>query len=220
MSACSPAVGFLSLPIELRNEIYRYVLVVAQPLYLFREAGSCVESFTPGRPARWPALLSTNRLIHSEASAALYRMNKFNLVGITRGQGGLVRSFLDCIGAANAAAVSHLCINFPAVNGAAGGQGKAILREDGLNDLRDLGEDCISLATLEFFIHRGNSRGITNTSGDDGVQLVQDALSQINEQINTILSLNRVIVRSYHGSICPSVMERMRKFGWVISPAT
>lgn len=69
--------NFLSLPIEIRNNIYQKVLALPQPLHLFQDPGYPVESFIPGKPYLWLALLYTNRQISEKARAVLYRFNSF-----------------------------------------------------------------------------------------------------------------------------------------------
>ena len=207
--------SLLSLPRHIRDDIYRRVLVVAHPLFLFQDTGSgVVETFAPGRPVRWLALIYTNRQVHDEASAVLYGMNRFTLVDTTRRQVDLLQSFLNCIGSVNAGLLSHLCINFPVAENINGQPGDIKLREDGFRSLKLLQDRCINLKTLETFVHNENSRGL-KASHDDS-QFIREALSQINAQFKLISSLSRIIVRFYDGSPAPSLMELMKDFGWVI----
>lgn len=206
----SPATGLFSLPREIRDEIYRRVLVVADPLYLFQDSGSRrVETFGPGKPVRWLSLLYTNRQVYDEACAMLYRSSRFTLVDTTPRQVDLLQSFLDCIGSVNAGHLSYLCINFPAAEIVEENPRRIVLREDSLRSLELLQEKCTHLKTLEGFVHSQNSRGLTGASDDDP-QFVQEALSQINAQLKAIPSLSKVIVRFHSGSPSPSVMEQMQ----------
>ena len=125
--AGSAGTDFFGLPRDIRNRIYKIVLIVAHPVYLFQDAGSRVETFAPDRPFQWLSLLYTNRQIHSEATPVLYGVNEFSLVDTTPQQFGLLKSFLDCIGSVNAGLLSHLCINFPVVESRDGLPGKAKL---------------------------------------------------------------------------------------------
>ena len=208
--------SFFSLPGDIRNNIYRRVLVVPHPLFLFQDTGSqVVETFAPDRPFRWPALLYINRQVHDEARVVLYGLNHFTLVETTQHQGVLLQSFLNCIGSVNAGLLSHLSINFPVAEIVEGQPGKATLREDDLHSLKLLKEKCPNLTTLETLIHSRNSRDLINPSQDDS-QNNREALSQIDAQLKAISSLKTVIVRSYNGTPIPSVMELMQGFGWVI----
>lgn len=108
-------VNLLGLPTRVLKRIYRRVLWVPHPLYLFQEPGSRVESFAPDRPKQWLALPYANRQICREAATVLYETNRFHLVDVTEQQVSLLRSFLGCIGPVNAASLSYLCINFPVI---------------------------------------------------------------------------------------------------------
>ncbi|KFZ08255.1 hypothetical protein V502_09458 [Pseudogymnoascus sp. VKM F-4520 (FW-2644)] len=208
--------SLLSLPRNIRDDIYRRVLAVAHPLYLFKDSGSTVvETFGPEIPRRWRALLYTNRQVYDEASAVLYGLNHFTLVDTTQKQVVLLETFLNCIGSANAGLLSHLCINFPVAEGVDGKPGEVVLREDGLRSLKLLQDKCINLRTLEAFVHNENSRGLTQASCDES-QFIQEALSGIDAHFKLIPSLSRIIVRFNSGSPASSVMELMKGLGWVI----
>ena len=133
----STPVSFLDLPRRVRNNIYKRLLVLRHPLYIFQEQkNSPIESFAPERPFRWLALLRTNRQIHIESSAVLYGMNQFHLEDITPLQADLLQSFLDCIGPLNAASLSHLCVNFPVAERIDGQAKRVELRTDSLQSVR------------------------------------------------------------------------------------
>jgi len=211
-------IGIFRLPVDIRNNIYRRVLVVPHPLYLFQDTGSqVVETFAPDRPFRWLALLHTNRQIHDEARAVLYGSNHFHFMDTTQRQGGLLQSFFNCIGSVNAGLLSYLCINFPVAQREDGHPGKVMLREDDLYSLKLLQEKCTKLMTLETLIYGRDSKRLINPSHDDS-QFVQEALSQIDAQLKAISSLKKIIVRSYDGTPTPSVLEMMQGLGWVVLP--
>lgn len=107
--------GLFRLPRELRDHIYRRVLVLPHPLQLFAD-GRKVQLFAPGRPARhWLALLFTNGEIRDEAAKILYGSHEFVLVDTSRRQVILLESSLGSIGSVNAGHLGNICINFPAV---------------------------------------------------------------------------------------------------------
>jgi len=210
----SAAINFFSLPGKARDNIYKRVLIVAHPLYLFQDPGSRVETFAPERPFRWLALLYTNRQMKSEAGAVLYGMSNFTFLDTTRQQVGLLQAFLNCIGPVNASLLSHLCINFPVIEGQ---PGESKLREDSLQSLKLLQEKCINLTTLETHFYSNNSSGLTRMD-QDNLQFIREALSQFDVQLKAIPSLDKIIVRVYGGTPTPSVMEFMQGFGWVVLP--
>jgi hypothetical protein len=77
-------VTFLSLSKDTRERIYKSVLILPHPVFLFQGQGSKVEIFAPDRPTHWLALPHTNQQISSEASETLYSVNHFELVDITQ----------------------------------------------------------------------------------------------------------------------------------------
>ncbi|KUJ20605.1 uncharacterized protein LY89DRAFT_695211 [Mollisia scopiformis] len=216
----SPLFGIFSLPRKVRDDIYRRVLVVAHPLYLFQQTGSeVVEIFAPERPVRWLALLYTNRQVHEEAGAVVYGLNHFMFMDTTRHQANLLQSFLNCIGSFNAGHLSHISINFPVAEIVKGQPGKIVLREDDLHSLKLLQEKCIKLTRLETLVHSYNSIGLAKESQDsDDSQFWQEALSQIDAQLKVIPSLSKTIVRFYNGPPTSEVVELMQRLRWVILP--
>ncbi|KND92703.1 hypothetical protein TOPH_02747 [Tolypocladium ophioglossoides CBS 100239] len=187
----TPVINFFSLPHAARTGIYRRVLVVTHPLYLFQHTGSQrVEIFAPGRPVRWLALLYTNR------------------------QADLLQSFLNCVGSVNAGHLSHICVNFPVAESVKGRPEKTMLKEDDLRSLKLLQEKCINLTTLETIVQSHNSMGLTKASQDSGdSQLVREGLLQIDAELRAIPSLRKIIVSFYDGPPTPEVTESMQRLG-------
>jgi hypothetical protein len=195
------------------------VLVLAHPLYLFQDPGSPnVELFAPEKPtpARWLALLYTNRQLHAEASAALYRCNHFAFVDTGRKPVNVVHSFLHGIGSVNAGHLSHLCINFPVAQRVSGQEGKVILREADLHSLKLLQERCTSLATLEALVHGRGAKGLTVATYDsNNSHFTRETLSELDVQLKAIPSLGKTIVKFSDGDPAPEVVELMQHLGWV-----
>lgn len=207
--------GFSDLPERVRYDIYKRVLVMGHPIYLFQDNGSRVETFAPDIPIRWLALLHSNGKIYREACAVLYGMNRFTFVDTTQQQVGLLQSFLDRIGPVNSNLLSHLCINFPFVEKRKGQSCEVELREDSRQSLQLLQERCANLTILETFIH-GNNFSFLIEPCEDNSQFVREALLRIDEQLKAISSLKQIIVRVYVGTLSSSVMDMMRGLGWVV----
>jgi hypothetical protein len=211
----STPVSFLDLPRGVRNNVYRRLLVLRHPIYIFQEPNSLVESFAPDRPFRWLALLHTNRQIYTESSATLYGMNQFHLEEITPLQADLLRSFLDCIGPINAASLSYLCVNFPVAERINGQAERVELRIDSLQSVKLYQDTCTKLSTLELVVHYKNSSFFREP--DD---FLREALSLIDAQLRAILSLRQIIVRfvDFNGIPTTSAEQLMRKLGWIVVP--
>ncbi len=206
----SDETGLFALPPEVRDDIYKMVLAVSHPLYLFQDSGSDkVELFAPERPPRrWISLLCTNRAIHKEASAALYRFNRFTLVDTAGRQSEVLQSFLTRIGPVNAGHLSRLCINFPAADG-------ATFSEDAARTLELLQAKCANLTILETTLY-GHSSGMSLTTYSSNSHGARNTLKQVNISLKAIPSLSRFIVNIYNGPLAPEVVECMREYGWVV----
>ncbi|KAE8405644.1 hypothetical protein BDV37DRAFT_281781 [Aspergillus pseudonomiae] len=205
--------GFLSLPIDLRNNIYRQVLAVPHPIFLFQDPRCPIESFAPEKPSQWLVLLYTNHQVSKEAKA-LYNTNEFVLEESTKRQGSLVKSFLNCIGPVNAGFLSYLRMDFPATERVDGQLGEIKIRKDGLQTLRLLQEQCTNLKTLETLVYGPNYGLLTDQEID--IRLLRDALQDINTQLRAIEPLDRIIVRVCSGSATPPTIEFMEELGWII----
>lgn len=202
---------FLSLPIEIRDDIYKRVLALPQPLHIFQDPGCPVESFIPRKPYQWLALLYTNKQISKGAGAALYRFNRFVFQEADESQTHCspLETFIKSIGHFNAGSLSHLCINFPATEST---QGEISLREDSLRRLQLLQKDCATITTLETFIYRKDSKFLI----EQDTSSVREALSEINKQFGYIASLEKTIARIYSGTLEPSIREFLQGLGWIV----
>lgn len=213
----APPVGtFLNLPRAARNDIYRRVLVVAHPVYLFQDPGSPkMKCFAPDTLRQWLALLYTNRQVYDEARVILYRWNCFAFVDTSQQQSVLLETFFSSIGSLNASYISHISINFPVAEIEAGQMGKT-LREDDIRSLRLLREKCASLETLETLVYGQSCTGPKWNS--DEIRLDREALSHINTRFKELPTLSRILVRFYNGGPVSEVAEWVQRLGWTILP--
>ncbi|KAK3332635.1 hypothetical protein B0T19DRAFT_457530 [Cercophora scortea] len=232
-SGRSSSLSLPSLPRKVRDEIYRILLVVPHPLYIFTQQ------------------------LHGEASATLYGSHRFVLVDTTpgpQGQADLLQSFLGLIGSVNASHLSHMCINFPLLvvtppepepekrntgchspsHHQAGeeevhaGDNTTPLRgepepeEDAgdlLRGLTLLRIKCRNLTTLDMYVHSQSSRGLRVMASWQPECAVREALlREVDAQLRAIPSLCTIRVRLYDGPLAPEVMEWMQSFGWDVSP--
>ena len=202
-----------NLPVEIRRIIYKLVLAVNTPLYLFGE-GTRVRSFAPELPRRWLALLHTNRQISREASAVVYSSNRFTLVDATQ-QDDLLQSFLNCIGSANASSLSYLTMGFPVVERVNEKSGQARLGEESLRSLALLQKRCSGLTTLQAMIQSQNSSGLSKEN-QESLSFIEDAFLQIDTSVRAIPSLGSFLVRVYGPTLSSPVVEVMQGLGWVV----
>jgi len=131
-------IGFLHLPGEIRNPIYKHLLVSSEPIEICVCTGD-LRRTTPKFPRdrRWElddseddndkdclclpprrgtsvitAILVANRQIHAEANALFYSANHFV---VFTSKTSTLSTFLDRIGRQNAGLIRHLSIPFPHV---------------------------------------------------------------------------------------------------------
>ena len=140
--------NFLSLPSELRNNIYEQLLVlqepVASPIDLWRRQ-SQVQALTPG-------LLRANKTVHFEASSMLYAQNCFDFTMCTSED---VTSFLEQIGHNNASYILSIYIDFPKFHYL--DLHDVTFEDDSVRILAKIQSDCTKLATLTTSLHSTNA---------------------------------------------------------------
>jgi hypothetical protein len=102
---------FLDLSPEIRNLIYKEVLVIPDGILLYHNRNSNVLALLSAHAPRWVALLRANRQIYREARPILYRYNTFALKQRAH-QYGVLSCFLDCIGPENVGLLRRLAMDF------------------------------------------------------------------------------------------------------------
>ncbi|RSL73988.1 hypothetical protein CEP53_000603 [Fusarium sp. AF-6] len=198
-----------------RDGIYKHVLTVEHPVHLFQDFGPRVEAFAPDKPKRWIALLYTNRQISSEAKAVLYANNNFHLMDNPQKHSALLQSFLGRIGSPNANSLSRLCIGFPVTEKTQGQPHSVTIRQDSLQSLALVREQCTALKTLEMQLYKENS-GLLAGAREEDAQLVRDALMRIDAQLKTISSVKKIVVRLYIKDVPPFVIDAMQGLEWAV----
>jgi len=210
--AGSGAFKFLCLPEQVRDRIYRLLLVVPHPLFLFQGFGSQVEVFAPDRPALWLSLVYINRQIAREACVTLYGMNRFHLEDTTEErQFHLAELFLNQIGHANAASLSKLSINFPPIQATENEPRRSILESYSLRTLQLFKTKCASISTLELVVY--NKKTFQMFTRDE--ETIQEALTNLNDELKAMRSLQSIIIRiNYSGQPTVSTKDFMQRLGW------
>lgn len=201
-----------TLPRKLRSCIYEMVLRVPHPIYLFQETDDLVEAFAPEKPAQWHALLHVSKKINSEASAVLYRTNKFSLLEMSPKEVVLLRHFLNGIGPRNASSISYFCVSFPYIESR---PENCQIRADSAEMLAVLEEKCTGLKTLELVIHSKNCGWFTCDNANT-TQYVLKMLSHIDVKLKGIVSIEQVCIRVHSGALQFSISDHMRHLGWKV----
>ncbi|KAI8712870.1 hypothetical protein NCS52_01386400 [Fusarium sp. LHS14.1] len=209
------AVGFMDLPGLVREGIYKHVLTIKHPVYLFQDFGRRVEAFAPDKPKQWIALLYTNRQISSEAKAVLYGNNNFHLMDNPEKHGALLQSFLGSIGSSNANSLSYLCLGFPVAEKAQGQADGVAIRQDSLQSLSLVREQCLGINTLEMQMCKENSRLLVGAREEDA-QLVRDVLLRVDAQLQAISSVKKIVIRLSIKGVPSLVVDAMQNLAWVV----
>lgn len=203
--------NFLSLPSELRNNIYEQLLVLQEPI-------AC-----PTRPWRWhpplrtlhpafhPELLLANKTVHREASSLLYAQNHFDL---TMCASEHVASFLDQIGRHNASHIRLIYIDFPRFRDL--GQPNVALKDDNARILAKIQSDCTNLSTLITSLDSAGAIGL-KLDAPESPQIVGGALALVDARFRAISSLEEVVVKVYEDGPSVDIRRKMEGHGWTIN---
>ena len=199
--------NFLSLPSELRNEIYEQLLVLQEPI-------PCPTHPWYGQfPLRalTPELLLANKTVHREASSLLYAQNRFNFTMCTSEH---VASFLDQIGRNNANYIRHIYINFPGIRDL--GRHDVTLEDDSVRILAKVQSDCTNLSTLTTSLDSTNAMAL-RLDALDSPQIVVEALALVDARFRAISPLREVIVEVYEDGPSADIRRKMESHGWTIN---
>ncbi|KAL3471632.1 hypothetical protein BJX99DRAFT_21127 [Aspergillus californicus] len=193
--------SFLSLPSELRNEIYIYLLVRREPLDPWNGDHELV-----------PNLLSTNSTILHEARSLLYGDNRFDLTRSTWEPERLFR-FFDTIGFVNSSHIRCIRIDFPGLRDL---EDDISLEEDSLRILEKIQSHCTNLKTL---IVASESTSVMENRLDslDSPKVCAKALSLVAARFKTISSLRDVIIEVYEEGPNSDIRRKMESHGWILN---
>ena len=208
------SLNFLSLPPELRNQIYKLVLLHQEPITtprfeynIYRE-----QKLTPG-------LLCANKTIHREASWLFYAQNRFDLTRVTPDD---VALFLETIGRNNADYIRHIYADFPKF--LCSNVGQVTLEDDSVSILANFQSGCANLSTLTVSVDSTSDMedrfaALDDFTALDHPKVVTEALRLINTHFRAIPSLQKVIVEVCEDGPSDLLRKEMESHGWTISTA-
>jgi len=200
-TAAEAPASFLSLPSELRNEIYELTLLHDEP----------VEPCGYGRHQELtPGLLCANKVVHGEASSIFYGQNRFNLIGATSEE---VHLFLEQIGCKNALYIRHILIDFPGFLDL--DPGKITFEEDSVGILASIWKNCANLSTLTTSLHSTSAMEATLDNSDNNI-VANEALKTVDTHFRTIPSLKEIVLDVYEDGPSGYIRERMKSHGWTL----
>ncbi|KGO75087.1 hypothetical protein PITC_058390 [Penicillium italicum] len=189
--------SFLNLPAELRNEIYKYLVVCRDPINPWSKGYKLASH-----------ILSTNTTILHETSPLLYGNNCFDLSSSSPIR---IPEFLDTIGLVNASNLHCIRIRFPEFRGV----GEEVsLEEESLRTLTKIQEYCTDL------------KRITGTGPSTywmGIQLSVErppvcdrALDLADANFRAITSLQDIVMEVYDEGLNYPIIGKMKSYGWTL----
>ncbi|QSZ36731.1 hypothetical protein DSL72_006614 [Monilinia vaccinii-corymbosi] len=193
--------NFLSLPSELRNNIYEQLLVLQEPISITMFWEFQPQELTPG-------LLRANKTIHGEASFVLYAYNRFDLTFCNP------VSFLEQIGRNNASFLLYISVGFPQFEHL--NLQDITLEEDSSRTLAKIQSHCTGLKTLQTSLDSTNEME-HQLAGRDDLTVVAAALGLVDARLKEISSLPNIIVEVYGNGPSDSIRNEMENHGWIIN---
>ncbi len=199
--------NFLSLPSELRSNIYEQLLVLQEPVASPTNPWvrqSQVQALTPG-------LLRTNKTVHLEASWVLYAQNCFDFTMCTSED---VTSFLEQIGHNNASNILSICIDFPKFHYL--DLHDVTFEDYSVRILAKIQSDCTKLVTLTTSLHSTNAMEV-RLEALDYPKIVAEGLALVDARFRAISSLREIIVKIYEDGPSDQIRREMKNLEWTIS---
>ncbi|KAI9923425.1 hypothetical protein ASPWEDRAFT_177795 [Aspergillus wentii DTO 134E9] len=189
-------VTFLSLPTELRNEIYKY-LVCRDPINPWSKGYELSSN-----------LLSTNTRILHETSSLLYGNNCFDLLPSSPIR---IPEFLDTIGLVNASNLSCIRIGFPEFRD----DGEEVsLEEESLRTLTKIQAYCTNLKCITATAPTTYWIGIQLSVGSPSI--CDRALDLVAAHFRAITSLQDIVMEVYDEGLNSSIIRKMKSYGWTL----
>lgn len=195
--------SFLSIPGEVRNNIYKLILLDQDPIDP-RLRYDEQQKLTPG-------LLRVNKVVHDEASSLFYGHNRFDFTCLGPHQ---VASFLEEIGGNNAGHIRHVLIHFPKFRSL--NPGDITLEEDSINILSSIESNCSNLSTLTASLYSTSAMELRLHDLDNRM-VANEALEMANSRFRAISSLQDINLEVYVEGPSDHIRGRMKSHGWTVS---
>lgn len=191
--------SFLSLPAELRNEIYKYLLVSGDPIIPWSKKYELASN-----------LLSTNTMILHEASSLLYGNNCFDL---SSSSSILISDFLATIGLVNASHLNCIRIRFPEFGDL---EEEVSLDEKSLRTLTKIQAYCTNLKSITVPARSTHLMGFELSV--DNPSICDRALALVADHFRAITSLPEIVMEVYDDILTSYIIpvETMKSFGWTL----
>lgn len=202
---------FRYLPTEVKNKIYRELLVHTNTIFLDITAWSRQPSIF-GTSSRcysislclYPSILLLNKTVHHEASSLLCSQNRFEIE-----DSELLTAFLNQR-PRNAAFLRHLIAVFPKLQDS-GNSGMATTDDESLRMLDLIHEKCDNIIILSLRTEE-RREFLLNAFG---VRIVDQALMSLDAQLRAILTLRKLRIQVCNKPNRSTLREKMGRYGWI-----
>ncbi|KAJ9129971.1 hypothetical protein NKR23_g12395 [Pleurostoma richardsiae] len=191
--------SFLSLPSEIRNGIYNFILLYQEPINPWSH-----KNLTLG-------LLRANMVIHDEAGSLFYGQNHFDFTDATAEEIG---SFLQQIGSNNAGQIQHILIDFPEFLYL--DPGDVILKEGSVDILANIWNGCANVSTLTTSLWSTNAMEV-RLDNLEHHRIAFEALELVDTHFRAISSVREIILEVYQDGPSDHIRGLMRSRGWTIN---
>ena len=223
--------NFFSLSGEIRNKIYKELLILSQPIIIDIATDSWHGLYGVSSAAKLDtsglclALFHVSKRVYSEASSLFYSENRFTLPenrftfpGLESLPGyplqsAILASFLDCIGRQNASFLHHFCIAFPAFGNYH--VGRVTLQEDSIRTLELIRLNCPNITTLETSLETTAAMEVA-IDALDSPRAATEALALVDARFKVISSLKEVIVNVYDEPPNDDLRKKICDRAWTI----
>lgn len=224
-----------TLPVEVREDIYKRVLVLADPIVLYQrdppliqEDGGFWEGLGRIRaeklPSQWLALLRANRQIHNEAIVVVYSLNHFQFKDKYQGehysdlprwkqrQNFFLRDFVSYVRPRTARLVSHVAVDFPVVLRERW-RDNILIWEHDLHSLKVLRTKYTGLTTLRLRLRSRRLENVAETHMSDiTLRWIQELLTQVKGQLKAIKKVTMLC----WDPLDPLLVDFMEDLGWEV----
>lgn len=198
------ATSFMSLPRELRDEIYKLALLEYNPIRV--HSNEVTDLFSS--QTFEPRILLASKTIYSEANPVLYSENTLDF---TAYQYFDVAQFFDQIGRQNASLIRHIRVDFPDLHN--NFTGIRSLDEDSVLILACLASHCRRLKTITMSADK-----VTALDKMDDPDTVRKALALVNAYLRMGQTVEEIIAEVYEADLDSSqeIKKQMSQLGWMV----
>lgn len=220
--------NFLSLPGEIRNRIYGYILLTPGPVYINLKEFRCVQLRLRLVYDWWLWPLNTtkpdlnlfyvNRAIHKEAKSFFFSKNVFNFAASNTWT--VVARIFEVLGRESVSQLEHVLIPFPGIGGHPLPYGEV---DQTLEIFKMVRNYCTNLKTITTAPYSDRFLDPRLTAGNTE-NAIRYTLTEVDSLFQSIPSLREIIVkvdtrrpsptRDVHEYISDFVKTEMERLGW------